>query len=73
MGVHDFKGFMKHVGHKFECITYSAGMPIVTNHESDNEMVESMLDINLEDVTGIGPKTKEKLNDGGIESVLDSP
>ena len=46
-------------------------MPIVTHYESDNEMAESILDINLEDVTGIGPKTKEKLNDGGIESVLD--
>ena len=46
-------------------------MPTVTNHESDNEMAESILDINLEDVAGIGPKTKEKLNEGGIESVLD--
>ena len=46
-------------------------MPIVTRFESGSEMAESILDLNLQDVAGIGPKTKEKLNDGGIESVLD--
>ena len=34
-------------------------------------MVDSVLDLSLEDLKGIGPKTKEKLNEGGIESVLD--
>jgi len=34
-------------------------------------MAESILDLTIEDITGIGPKTKEKLNSGGIESVLD--
>ena len=34
-------------------------------------MAESILDLNIEDITGIGPKTKEKLSNGGIESVLD--
>ena len=46
-------------------------MPIATHYEGDNEMAESILNINLEDVTGIGTRTKEKLNDGGIESILD--
>lgn len=46
-------------------------MPAVIRREGSCEMAESILDLNLEDVAGIGPKTKEKLNDGGIESVLD--
>ena len=32
---------------------------------------ESILDLDLKDIGGIGPKTKEKLVEGGIESVLD--
>jgi hypothetical protein len=34
-------------------------------------LAESVLDLDLKDVNGIGPKTKEKLIEGGIESVLD--
>jgi len=34
-------------------------------------MAESVLDLDLKDVDGIGPKTKDKLVEGGIESVLD--
>jgi len=33
-------------------------------------MVESIVDLNLDDIKGIGPKTKAKLIDNGIESVL---
>jgi len=34
-------------------------------------MVDSVIDLDLKEVDGIGPKTKEKLIEGGIESVLD--
>jgi DNA repair protein RadA len=34
-------------------------------------MVESVVDLNLDRIKGIGPKTKEKLIDNGITSVLD--
>ena len=34
-------------------------------------MAESITDLDLKDVDGIGPKTKEKLAEGGTESVLD--
>jgi predicted RecB family nuclease len=34
-------------------------------------MVEAELDSSLETVPGIGPRTKEKLNENSIETILD--
>jgi len=34
-------------------------------------MVETVLDLDLSNIQGIGPRKREKLIDGGIESVLD--
>ena len=34
-------------------------------------MAETVVDLNLDKIKGIGPKTKEKLIDNGITSVLD--
>ena len=33
-------------------------------------MAETVLDVGLDNIKGIGPKTKQKLIDGGIDSVL---
>jgi DNA repair protein RadA len=35
------------------------------------KMDEDLLDVNLDSIKGVGPKTKEKLIRGGVESVLD--
>jgi predicted flap endonuclease-1-like 5' DNA nuclease len=37
------------------------------------EMAENMFDLNIEDISGIGPQTKEKLNNGGIDLAVALP